>query len=330
MAKIIFTEEEIRQIIEDYSINNLSITEIARKMGRSKKPIRRILKENNIKVKLGIRLIKLTQEQIEIIQNLSRQGKTQKEIAQKLGYNPAVIRRIAKENNIKIKATISPNIREDFFENIDSEEKAYLLGLYFTDGNIKKDSRCNHNYIIRIQLQACDLEMIERIKNIFQVNNKIDYDKRPNKECYGLSFSSEKMAQDLSKYGVVPRKTYETSHLPLEYIRKDLKIHFLRGLFDGDGGFTVSTDYSKDISFDLTSYHYSICEEYQKEIDKLINKEPHNKIAVIDSADGSHRCRVKWRGKQQVLKILDILYQDATIYLKRKHDKYLDLKSHNA
>lgn len=324
MPKVIFTEEEIKQIVEDYNINNLSISEIARRKKRSQSLIRRVLKENNIEVKLGIRLMKLTQEQVEIIQSLSRQGKSQKEIAQKLGCDITVIKRIAKENNIKIKAIINPNIRKNFFENIDSEEKAYLLGLYFTDGNINKNNRT-----IRIQLQASDLEIIKRIKDIFQVNNKIDHDKRPNKECYGLSFNCEKMVQDLSKYGIIPRKTYETSHLPLEYIPEDLKIHFLRGLFDGDGGLSISADYSKDISFDLTSYHYSICEEYQREIDKLINKDLHNKISIIDSVDSSHRCRVGWRGKQQVLKILDILYQNATIYLKRKHDKYLLLKNYN-
>lgn len=180
-----------------------------------------------------------------------------------------------------------------------------------------------------MELQARDLEMIKKIKGIFQVNNKIFYDKRVNKETYGISFNSRKMAQDLSKYGIVPRKTYETSHLPLEYIPDDLKIHFLRGLFDGDGGLTISADYSKDITFSFTSYYSSICEEFQLEIDKLLNKNRHNKIITVNSTDGSHRCHCHWRGKQQVIKILDILYKDANIYLQRKHDKYLDLKAHN-
>ena len=34
----------------------------------------------------------------------------------------------------------------------------------------------------------------------------------------------------------------------------------------------------------------------------------------------------QWRGKQQVLKILDILYKDSTIYLQRKYNKYLELR----
>ena len=309
-----------KKIINFYTKENLSIQQIKEKTGKGYKYIRRILRENNIEVKIGLRQIKLKEDEIRLLGNLAKQGKSIKEIAQEIGYDLKVIKRTAKENNILLKYTINPNFKENFFENIDTEEKAYLLGLYFTDGCVRKDSRCDLNYTIHMQLQARDLEMIEKIKDIFQVNNKIYHDKRNNKECYEISFSSRKMAQDLSKYGIVPRKTYETSHLPLEYIPDNLKIHFLRGLFD-------DSSYSKDVSFDFTSYHFSICEEFQKEIDELINKNNHNKI-YTNIKDGAQRNRVSWRGKQQVLRILDILYENATIYLKRKHDKYLELKAH--
>ena len=316
-----------KKIIDFYVKENLSIQQIKEKTGKGYKYIRRILKENNVEVKIGLRQIKLKENEIRLLEKLAKQGKSIKEIAQEVGYDIKVIKRTAKENNILLKYTISPNFKENFFENIDTEEKAYLLGLYFTDGRVRKDSRCELNYTIHMQLQARDLEMIEKIKDIFQVNNKIYHDKRNNKECYEISFSSRKMAQDLSKYGIVPRKTYETSHLPFEYIPDNLKIHFLRGLFDGDGGFSVDSSYSKDVSFDFTSYYSSICEEFQKEIDELINKNNHNKI-YTNIKDGAQRSRVSWRGKQQVLRILDILYENATIYLKRKHDKYLELKAH--
>ena len=316
-----------KKIIDFYTKENLSIQQIKEKTGKGYKYIRRILRENNIEVKIGLRQIKLKEDEIRLLENLAKQGKSIKEIAQEIGYDLKVIKRTAKENNILLKYTINPNFKENFFENIDTEEKAYLLGLYFTDGCVRKDSRCDLNYTIHMQLQARDLEMIEKIKDIFQVNNKIYHDKRNNKECYGISFSSRKMAQDLSKYGIIPRKTYETSHLPFEYIPDNLKIHFLRGLFDGDGGFSVDSSYSKDVSFDFASYHFSICEEFQKEIDELINKNNHNKI-YTNIKDGAQRSRVSWRGKQQVLRIPDILYENATIYLKRKHDKYLELKAH--
>lgn len=316
-----------KKIIDFYTKENLSIQQIKEKTGKGYKYIRRILRENNIEVKIGLRQIKLKEDEIRLLENLAKQGKSIKEIAQEIGYDLKVIKRTAKENNILLKYTINPNFKENFFENIDNEEKAYLLGLYFTDGCVRKDSRCNFNYTIHMQLQARDLEMIEKIKDIFQVNNKIYHDKRNNKECYEISFSSRKMAQDLSKYGIIPRKTYETSHLPLEYIPDNLKIHFLRGLFDGDGGFSVDSSYSKDVSFYFTSYHSSICEEFQKEIDELINKNNHNKI-YTNIKNGTQHSYANWRGKQQVLRILDILYENATIYLKRKHDKYLELKAH--
>lgn len=148
---------------------------------------------------------------------------------------------------------------------------------------------------------------------------------REKKEGCILSWFSTKMAQDLEKYGVIPRKTYLTDKLP--EIPEDFLIPFLRGLFDGDGGLSISEDNVTDVSFDFTSYHYNICSNFQEAIDKLIQKERHNKIRENSNKDGSYRCRVSWRGRAQVLKILDILYKDANIYLNRKYQKYIRLKN---
>ena len=132
-----------KKIIDFYVKENLSIQQIKEKTGKGYKYIRRILKENNVEVKIGLRQIKLKENEIRLLEKLAKQGKSIKEIAQEVGYDIKVIKRTAKENNILLKYTISPNFKENFFENIDTEEKAYLLGLYFTDGCVRKDSRCN-------------------------------------------------------------------------------------------------------------------------------------------------------------------------------------------
>ena len=54
-------------------------------------------------------------------------------------------------------------INEDYFDVIDSEDKAYFLGLLFADGcNI----RCGGKHIVRIRLQEKDKYILDRFKVI--------------------------------------------------------------------------------------------------------------------------------------------------------------------
>jgi hypothetical protein len=75
------------------------------------------------------------------------------------------------------------------------------------------------------------------------------------------------------------------------------------------------------VTISFTSYYESTVKDFQNEIDKLINKNDHNKN-IYTSA-----WHTQWRGRLQVIKILDILYKDCPRHLKRKYDKYLQLKN---
>lgn len=209
MGKIFWGKEEIKNIVEDYNINNLSIAMISKKYKHCAETISNLLKSQGVEVKPGLRKLKPSLIQLNTINELSKKGASCTTIAKVLNLDPTTVKRFSKENNIKIHYTISPDFEENFFENIDSEEKAYILGFLFTDGNIRKDKAS-----IRLQLQKQDLEVLEKIKNILKINTKIQYDARPGKEGYTLSWSSAKMVEDLAKYGIIPRKTYLTDKLP--------------------------------------------------------------------------------------------------------------------
>ena len=105
-----------KKIIDFYVKENLSIQQIKEKTGKGYKYIRRILKENNVEVKIGLRQIKLKENEIRLLEKLAKQGKSIKEIAQEVGYDIKVIKRTAKENNILLKYTISPNFKENFLK----------------------------------------------------------------------------------------------------------------------------------------------------------------------------------------------------------------------
>ena len=127
----------------------------------------------------------------------------------------------------------NPNMNEDYFENIDNEYKAYYLGWILTDGNIFKFE--GNNYCptaqakISLYIKEEDKYILDAFKEQVGVNTLITND---NRGCCVFKMHSNKMAEDLSKFGIVPKKS-QLTYLPK--IDEKLMPHFIRGIFDGDG-----------------------------------------------------------------------------------------------
>lgn len=249
------------------------------------------------------------EEQNEICNMYVKQGLTINFIRQKFHCRHEAIKNVLILNNISIKkGPVSKNrlLKEDFFENIDNEEKAYLLGLFFTDGNITLDSKRSPN--IRLELKQSDIDLLIQIKDILNIGSKLIYSKRENKETVTIAFRSKKMAEDLAKFGIVPNKTYKTKNLPI--VPNEYKKHFIRGLIDGDG----SIYYSKGWKIDFCSYHKTICEDFKNLINSFLGQEINTKIANYGTA---YHCRIN--KKILVKQLATVLYKDSKISLARKY-----------
>lgn len=241
-----------------------------------------------------------------------------KAIARILKCDYATVKRRCKDLGLTMDYRLkNKNLNSNFFNKIDSEEKAYLLGLIYTDGSVRKKGNSGQ---LRIQLQLRDEEMILKIKKLLNADNNLIYDKRIGKECVSLEISDKQLYEDLVKHGIVDNKTYSGNHLP--EISEDLLIPFLRGLFDGDGIFSFKENYN-EVSVGFVSFFEENVLQFQEIIDKLINKTKHNKITYKNSNGSSYTC--SWRGRRQCLKILHLLYDNSNIYLERKYNKFLRL-----
>lgn len=311
--------QEQNRIVQLYTEKNLSIQEIARQTHHKQTTVSKVLYNHGIEVKLGLRKYIPSKEEIEIVKTIIENHQSYKDASKAINRDITIIKRIIKENNIVYDyRPYNKNLKHDFFSVIDSEEKAWLLGFLFTDGSVRK---VGNSYQIRLSIQLLDEEIIDKIKKWLEVDIKTKYDKREKKECCGIEITSQKMFEDLANYGIVPNKTYITNKLYLEKIPEQFQRAYIRGLFDGDGGISF-TGNTNEISCDFTSYFYETVEEFQFFIDKQIGKKKHNKISKM-----TNKSRCAWRGRQQVIKILSWLYDDSSVYLKRKYDKYLWIKS---
>lgn len=199
-------------------------------------------------------------------------------------------------------------INQDFFNKIDSEEKAYWLGFIYADGSLTKRERNQKSLVI--ELSQKDLDHLEKFAKIFNSNVKT-YEQK--KSCM-VTVTSKKIWEDIQKYNVFPNKTY-IENLVLIKINKKYKKHFIRGFFDGDGNFSNN---QKIISFNSKNIKIlqEISDYFQETVGTSNPKiiERHN-INVLSFA-----------GKYQVNEIIKELYKDAKVFLKRKKGKIVNYK----
>lgn len=252
------------------------------------------------------------EEEKEICTLYQKEGYSLTLIRQKYHCRIEAIKAVLAKYNVKIKKQgQSKNrlVNENFFEAIDSEEKAYFLGLIFTDGSITNDNK--RSPMFRLQLKISDVEILEKLRQCLNIHSQLIYDKRAGKECVTLCLRNKKIANDLAKYGIVQNKTYITKHLPKipEIYEKD----FLRGLLDGDGSIYQETT-SKKYRIDFCSYHQSICEEFRNLCNKYIKNINKNTIANYGTA-----YHIRFNIQEDVKQLATALYKDSNYYLARKY-----------
>lgn len=251
----------------------------------------------------------------EICKKYRQEGMTITFLARNYHCRNEAIKNVLVKYNIPIKRKgLSKNrlLKEDYFENIDSEEKAYFLGLFFTDGSIIPDPSGKRFPSIAISLKMSDINILEKLREEINMHSNLLYDKRKNKECAVLRFRSKKMADDLSKYGIVPLKTYKTKHLP-NNIPPEFKIPFIRGLLDGDG--SIYQQKNKNYRIDFCSYHKSICEDFKNLCNQLLDEPV---TTTIENYGTAYHFRIN--KKKLVEQLATVLYKDCKISIARKYE----------
>ncbi len=159
---------------------------------------------------------------------------TYKELADNLNRSKsAVDLKINRLGLKKDKYTYNHN----YFENINTPEKAYWLGFIYADGGVYINSKTN-SCELSIKLQASDHGHLRKFNRALNGNVDVSFHTRQcnlNGKMYDtcqIRFYSEKIVRDLMRYGVIPNKTM-TIRFPA--IKEELYSDFIRGYFDGDG-----------------------------------------------------------------------------------------------
>lgn len=258
------------------------------------------------------------QQEAEIIEKYFNQNKNSIELSKEYGFSPVTICKVLKRNGINARDRTQSNrrypIKEDYFDNIDTQEKAYIMGLLYADGY--NDTSRNS---VNLSLKESDKQILEDITNIIQPDKPLQFIKIKKPNCenqYRLAIANKHISQKISEYGCMKAKTF-LIEFP-EWLNKDLTSHFVRGYLDGDGWVGKRT-----ISFVGTEQFLDkLAEIFKVELNLSSYKRKRHK-------DRKHNIyMLEIHGRKKCAALVDWLYNDARIFLQRKFDAAINLKNY--
>lgn len=274
----------------------------------------------------------LTEVEKRDILDSFKDGEICSEIAKRLHRNHVSVAKFLKKNGYQLQSNSNRakkfKVNESFFDNIDSEEKAYFLGFLYADGH---NNRTTNSIIIG--LKEDDKEILEKLRISIGYTGELRY-RRRNKEwkgCYEnsknswvLCITNQYLSKQLEKLGCIQQKTFNTK-FPV-WLNKEMYPHFIRGYFDGDGSIY------KSIQKNRTYFHMSFdgTKELLEEFSKIFLDELGVKIPTIGKRHPdreNNACYIKYF-HSKMIPILSYIYKNSTIFLKRKNLKYQEYLSH--
>lgn len=253
-----------------------------------------------------------TEENIQMLINEYKNGDTLQQIAKRHGVSKSTIVAYLEERNIERHRPYRTiyDLDEHYFDDVDTPEKAYIIGLLAADGNVFKNS-------ITLSLQEGDKHILEDVNRCLGSNRPLHYVKMPvGKNKWTLNIVNKYMAQSLKDLGIVENKS-----LILEFpecITDELLPHFLRGLLDGDGTigssrYTVGYTGTKMLLF-------TIAEKIERILDIHFYPRKEHCNNDVTYSIGIYK-------QDHCIRFLNYIYNNSTIHLNRKfalYQKYVD------
>jgi hypothetical protein len=270
--------------------------------------------------------IQFSLQQIEdIIHLYTSENMSISKIADLYNVNDDTIKRRLKENNISIKNNNfykKKKFNENFFDDINTEEKAYWLGFIYADGCVSNRKTTD---VFEIKLSEKDKAHLEKLKAVLNSEHSIGVHisscgYNVGKKYCSFSIVNQHLVDSLVEKGVLYRKTRILKFPNETQVPRNLIKHFIRGYFDGDGSvYCLEESGIGNISFVGTKNMLEgILNEFKCVIPTTTQIHKYKNKDVYD---------LKIGGSNYFKKCYNFLYQDATIFLDRKKCKFEDILS---
>lgn len=200
-------------------------------------------------------------------------------------------------------------VNENVFNKLD-RETYYFLGLLATDGSICKNR-------VELGFKEEDVDILYKYRKFLNSDVKIGRKSKTieNKIFYSnrISFRNQEIVNYLHNLGITNNKTFE--------LKLNLTFNFdlLRGIIDGDGCFITKTPKRCHRMTIITA-----SKEFRTQISEFLNK--YNVNHVFENRNNKH-FYLHVRQTESLLKLVEYLYKDTQIFIKRKFDTAYDIRN---
>jgi len=309
--------DEEKQIVDLY-LQGASAIKIAQQFNLSHATVLNYLKRHDIKRRTWSN--KLSEADIKKIIQAYKAGVSSYILAEQYQVTPpAILHWLCKHNIPTRKGKEAQenrvhkrrySLNENYFDLIDTEEKAYWLGFLAADGSVRFGTKDHpRSAVVRLKLSIIDKNHVEKFCSALGTDSPIKLNDR-----YAIaSIHSYHIVNSLSKYGIIPNKTFST-YFPI--LEPSLERHFIRGIVDGDGCFSMRKlkTGTLDPKFNVIGY---------KSLIIAVAEKLRQGCKIKGSLHPAYGCSEDiWRfsvgGRLQVARLHKYLYDGATVYLDRK------------
>ena len=206
------------------------------------------------------------------------------------------------------------DLKEDYFDIINTNNKAYWLGLLLSDGTIYKN---NSSYTLGLTLLNEDSYLLSLLLNEINSDSKINI---INNKYSNIKICNKRICESLISHGVVENKSMIVK---LPNVDETLLPHLIRGIFDGDG--TISISKNKNAN------------TYRSRV-KIVSGSPYLINSLHDvftlwgvssykyfdkRGKGCHEVYIT--KKEDVKNFYKIIYENANIFMHRKKNKFINV-----
>ena len=277
--------------------------------------------------------------QKDYILNLFDSGFTITYIANTLNeYKQSVANLIKYYRNIE---SFAPNKgNSQYFNTIDTNAKAYIVGFIAADGALVKIKNTeSSNFALTITIKHTDISILEFIKseignshNIQHIIRPSSFDKSKIIHHVRLSFVNKELTDNLIKLGITPNKSLSMGNIinnvPVKYRKA-----FIIGYFDGDGSVspinTVKTKFCKRSNCNKNYPCYNLAVSIRGTSEFLTGicnflEIPCSFIKQYDSIPS-----LCFSNKKDVIKLFKC-YEDMPFFLDRKYNIFLNRINHKS
>lgn len=263
-------------------------------------------------------------------------GSTIEELAHKYGCSSATLRRRCSKIGMPIRDASERarkyNCNHNYLDRIDHRDKAQLIGFWAADGSLCFADEPGKKYqFVNINLNSKDTDYLEWIREklgytgpLYFYKQKGDFTNGKSLHV-GLHITSKTLYDSFCRTGLTPRKSLTLKFPTFDQIPQEFIHAYVQGYFEGDGTIgTVKQRHQLDATVNIccTKEWGEFLKEYLKEkldIHMRLSKRKEIKEHI-------NAWNLSTGGNKQVMKLFNWMYQGASFSMKRKYDRFLQIK----